>query len=95
MPSAARARPAPDQRNQVPPLRPVHVSPCRFMPVIRPRPYLARMSSVTLTFAGPSIASTRRSSTAQCGSAGMASASRHSVLASPTQRLRQIRLPFS
>ena len=31
----------------------------------------------------------------RCGSAGMARASRHSILVSPTHRLRQIRLPFS
>jgi len=46
-------------------------------------------------FTLPSIASIRRSSTARCWSAGIASASLHSILVSPTQRLRQIRLPLS
>ena len=40
---------APDQRNQVPPLRPVHVSPRLAGRVIRPRPYRARRSRATVT----------------------------------------------
>jgi hypothetical protein len=48
-----------------------------------------------VTLAVPSIASIRRSRMARRGSAGMASASLHSILVSPTHRLRQIRLPLS
>ncbi|HEV2370541.1 MAG TPA: hypothetical protein VGS19_00100 [Streptosporangiaceae bacterium] len=40
-------------------------------------------------------ASTRRRTTTQWSPAGMASASRHSVATSPTQRLRQISVPGS
>lgn len=99
-PSDGRACPAPDQRNQTPPLfpetlRPVQTSPSRFRSFIVPRPKPARRSSTTDTSAGPSTASMRRSSTARSGSAGIAMASRHSILPSPTQRLRQISVPAS
>ncbi len=50
---------------------------------------------MTRTLAGPSRASIRRRITAVCGSAGIASASRHSTTPGPTHRLRQIRLAGS
>ena len=70
--------------------------PARDRPVIRLRPNPARTSSSTSTRVGPSTASIRRRITALCGSAGLASASRHSVCEEPPpHRLRQMRLPVS
>ena len=91
-----RAGAAPDQRNLIAPLRPVQYPSARDRPVIRLRPNPARTSSSTSTLAGPSTASIRRRITALCGSAGLASASRHSVCEEPPpHRLRQMRLPVS
>jgi hypothetical protein len=51
---------------------------------------------ITSTAAVPRTATTRRRITARSGLLGNASASRHSIVASPvTQRLRQIKVPGS
>ena len=92
---STRARAAPDSRNRTPPLRPVQQPPARDSSRMGWRPNAARRSSTTWTLAGPSSASTRRNTTARCGSAGMASASRHSATPEPTQRLRQMSVPGS
>jgi len=60
------------------------------------RPNPARGSKNTRTWVSPSMARTRRSATAVCGSPGMLSASRHSISWSVvTHRLRQIKVPGS